>query len=442
MASPQNVLLWPMLDEYDNALRDAFRTVNDPDVRTKKFSDDSRPLRLNGQSSKYVTVYKMEDWVVKCFFTNTTSSPVIYPPEDISERYKSINSYINMHTQRLAFLVSQLWVENAVNIVGQVWPFIKSRFIQAPTLGEFLADRHQEPYVNAALAKQWLELIKVLESLSIAHGDLDLTNVLVTGTYPNITLRLLDFDSMYVPALEGRQMYELGHEHFQAPQQLKIRHFDSKMDRFPALVIYLSLIALNEDSRLWDKCKANEETKLLLGSEDFKDLGSSSAYRSLRMMQNNWELQVCLDELANSIYDRRTPKSLPEVLHSTPQMRVPTAKLAPLQSLPQYVAPPIGIVLPPEPAVRPQTQMPSMPIKPANTIPIPTSYLQAPAPDQPSPPDPTQPKRSKINPAVWVLLVLAILSVIIAIYWLYFWFVALALLIIMLIMLVVGMRKR
>jgi len=446
MALPQNVRIWPTLDVYDNALRDALTTVNDPDVRTRKLSGDSRdarPLRLNGQSSKYVSVYRMEDWVVKCFFTNfsITSKRIITPPPDIDERYQTINNYLRVHAQHLTFLVPQIWIERAINIDGQVWPFIKSKFIQAPSLGGFLADKYMEPFVNAVLAKQWLEMIKVLESLSIAHGDLDITNVLVSGVYPHVALRLVDFDSMYVPALEGRTMYELGHEHFQAPYQLDVRHFDAKMDRFSALVIYLSLIALDEDSQLWDRCKANEDTKLLLDSDDFRDLDNSSAYRLLRMRRNNQELQLCLDELATSIYDARTPRSLPDVLSSTPQVRVPTRPL-PLQPLPSYMAPPIWIVVP-DAASQPQ-QLPMPPI----TIPIPTSYLSSSTPaSQVAPPAPGTSSRSQIRPAVWWLLASTILTTVIAIItgsegsWL--WIVsAIVSAILLIIMFVVASKKR
>jgi hypothetical protein len=400
MASPQEVRVWPTLDEYDNALRDALTQVNDPDVRKEKLSCDARPQRLNGQSLKYVSVYKMGGWVVKCFFTNITNMRM--PPPDMSNCYQAINDYIQMYRQHLAFLVPQNWVERAITINGQAWPFIKSKFIQAPTLGEFLADRHQEPFVNGALAKHLLEIIKVFESLNIAHGDLDITNVLVSGTYPHVALRLVDFDSMYVPALQGHTMHELGHEHFQAPSQLGIRHFNSEMDRFSALVIYLSLIALDEDSRLWDQCKANEDTKLLLGIDDFLNLDKSSAYNLLRTQHNNRELQLCLDELASSIYDGRTPKSLSDVLSSTPRVRVPTAQLPPL---PPHVSPPIWIVVPTA-ASQPQ-QLPMPPL----TIPIPTSYLQSPsAADRAPSPTPITPSGSRTNPAVWWLLAFAILT--------------------------------
>ncbi len=312
--------VWPTIYEYDAAFRDASTTVYDADVKAGKLSYDSRPLRLN-LGSKYVSVYKMSDWVVKCFFTNILINDLtIAPPPDIRERYQAINDYISQHRTQLPFLVPQIWVEKGIKIDGQGWPFIKSKFIQAPTLGVFLADRHQESFVNATLAKQWLEMINTLEALNMAHGDLNITNVLVCDTFPNLTLRLVDFDSMYVPTLEGRTLYELGDEHFQ-PIQPGVRRFNNEMDRFSALVIYLSLIALDEDTQLWDRCKANEDTKLLLGSDDFRDLGNSAASKLLRAKRSNRELQQCLDELERSILEQRMPRSLADVLQVRQSVR-------------------------------------------------------------------------------------------------------------------------
>ncbi len=275
--------VWPTIYEYDAAFRDAS--------------------------------------VVQCFFTNILINDLtIAPPPDIRERYQAINDYISQHRPQLPFLVPQIWVEKGIKIDGQGWPFIKSKFIQAPTLGVFLADRHQESFVNATLAKQWLEMINTLEALNMAHGDLNITNVLVCDTFPNLTLRLVDFDSMYVPTLEGRTLYELGDEHFQ-PIQPGVRRFNNEMDRFSALVIYLSLIALDEDTQLWDRCKANEDTKLLLGSDDFRDLGNSAASKLLRAKRSNRELQQCLDELERSILEQRMPRSLADVLQVRQSVR-------------------------------------------------------------------------------------------------------------------------
>jgi hypothetical protein len=257
------------------------------------------------------------------------------------------------------------------------------------------------------LAKQWLAMINTLEALSIAHGDLDLTNVLVSGAYPNLSLRLVDFDSMYVPALYGRTMFEQGHEHFQAPPELRIRNFNPEMDRFSALVIYLSLIALAEDWQLWNRCKANEETKLLLGSGDYRNLSNSSAYNLLRMKQYNRELQLCLDEIANSISEARAPRSISDVLSSSPSGSVITAQLPSQLSL-SYIAPPIPIPLS---FIKVDETQPLQ--HPPMTIPIPVSYLQSPAEENQSAPAPDKPTVSRINLAI--LAALAILTVVLAI---------------------------
>jgi hypothetical protein len=287
------------------------------------FSEMCRYTRF-GMVSKYVSVYKMGDWVVRCFFTNRVFAPLIdvlidkttiAPPPDIHERYRAISDYINQHIQQLPFLVPQIWIEKGISINRQDWPFIKATFIRAATLGMFLEDMHREPTVVAMLAEQWLAMINTLEALNMAHGDLNLTNVLVYGTYPHVVLRLVDFDSMYVPMLNGRALYELGDENFQ-PIHPGVRRFNSEMDRFSALVIYLSLIALVEDALLWEQCKADEDAKLLLGANDFRDLKNSPAYNLLRAKHTNQQLQQCLDELARSIREQRMPRSLSNVLQA------------------------------------------------------------------------------------------------------------------------------
>ncbi len=70
MVYSQNVRVWPTLDEYDSAFKDVALTVSDPDIRQGKLSHDCLPLRLNASSGRYVAVYKISDWVVKCFITN------------------------------------------------------------------------------------------------------------------------------------------------------------------------------------------------------------------------------------------------------------------------------------------------------------------------------------------------------------------------------------
>ena len=50
------------------------------------------------------------------------------------------------------------------------------------------------------LAQQWVEMAQTIGQAGIAHGDLQHGNILVV----NGRLRLIDYDGMYVPALDGR----------------------------------------------------------------------------------------------------------------------------------------------------------------------------------------------------------------------------------------------
>src|SRR6266516_311595 len=282
----QDIHIWHTIQEYDSALREASTRVNDPDIKHRTLLQDaSGPVHLNWRKGS-VCVYKFDNWIVKCF-TGT-------PPADMRERYLAISEYFSRHTARLSCLIFQQWIENGIWINHRNWPFIKSEYIQHIPLGTFLRDmalsQNKNQTLVLKLAKQWLDMITLLESLNIAHGDFDITNVLVCGTPPDITLRLIDFDCMYVPALAGRQLWEHGHEHFQPPQS-SVRHFNNEMDRFSALVIYLSLIALAEDPLLWEKCQADNDDKLLLGADDFRNLATSKAFQLLREKQNNLELQ-------------------------------------------------------------------------------------------------------------------------------------------------------
>jgi len=422
MVYSQNVRVWPTLDEYDKAFKDVALTVSDPDIRRGKLSHDCLPLRLNASSGRYVAVYKISDWVVKCFITNPVTGKLIEPPPDIRERYQEINDYLREHISQLSFIVPQIWIDQGIKINGQDWPFIKSAFIQpSQTIGQFLEDRHTDQAVMTALSNQWLTLINTLESLHIAHGDLDATNILVCGNYPKVILKLVDFDSMYVPNLRGRTLYEQGHEHFQ-PIHPGLRAFNDEMDRFSVLVIYLSLIALADHPQLWTECKANEDAKMLLSADDYGNLRNSKSYNLLLKMYNNQNLQKCLHELERSMQEVRMPRSLSDILRSA------VSPMAAASSTSYYEAPSIPIPLAiisqnPQPLVSPQHMQ--RPTIPDIMIPIPTEFLgqiqrsgdsssqtsssgtHGGQQQQFTAPLPSQPKT---HPAVWWLLTFAILT--------------------------------
>ncbi len=308
---------WPRPDDYDWAIRNRQTAFYDPAIRRGAIQEVAgRPARLNAVGSKYICVYRVGDLVVRCF---AAQPPNIYPPPGILRRYRAITSYLQSKQRELPFLVEHTWIDHGVNINGKDLPILKIPYIQhSQPLGEFLMDHSTDSdfrQLASSFANQWLYIIRQLETFKIAHGDLDLTNILVHGTAPNFSLSLIDFDGMYVPTLanSGLAVADNGHDHFQ-PVNLALRTFGPTMDRFSALIIYLSLSGLSKNPSLWGNCEA-EENRSLLGADDFKRLGLSNNLTRLRQETDNAELQLCLDELLASVMQERMPRSLDDILN-------------------------------------------------------------------------------------------------------------------------------
>src|SRR5207247_703335 len=105
-----------------------------------------------------------------------------------------------------------------------------------------------------------------------AHGDLHHGNIFLDAD-GNMTL--IDHDSMFVPPLAGLPNSEIGHPNFQHPAYhfpSSPRPFDANMDNFSSIVIYLSLLAVADEPRLWKVFHdAKEENNLIFkGLRDFK----------------------------------------------------------------------------------------------------------------------------------------------------------------------------
>jgi len=315
---PGNKFEWPMVHEYDEALLNRRHTFRDPEIQNGVLQESAPglPMHLNGGGSQHVCVYRIENWVLRCFVSDPPAN--IEPPEDIIPRYQQITDFIkqNKGPTSLEFLVNCELVNSGLYIKGRYVPYLKVPYIpNSRSFGDFLLEYYHDRQTMALMAQKWLDLMQEMENHRIAHGDLDLSNVLVFGGHMAPRLYLIDFDGMYIPAfgMTSMDVTDHGHTHFQPPQQSGIRRFDSTMDRFSALVIYLSLRALEQNPDLWDKCDASDRN-MLLHDEDFQRLAQSTRFPLLRKEQQNKPLQLCLDELQTSISQRRMPRSLNQIL--------------------------------------------------------------------------------------------------------------------------------
>ncbi|MFH0174008.1 hypothetical protein ACIA6D_29015 [Streptomyces cacaoi] len=210
-------------------------------------------------------------YAVKCFTRHV-------PDQEL--RYQAISS-------RLAQLdpaeLSQPWnlgfeyLPDAIGVGQERYPVLKMEWIEAVTLSSWLDDNHTDRFAVDRLADRFEALTRDLSEHEIAHGDLQHGNLLVAS---DDTLRLVDYDGMYVPALAGLGGTERGHRNYQSPMRGN-DDFGAALDRFSAWVIFMSLKATAADPALWHRLHEPSGEFLLLTEEDFKSPGGSTGLQTL-----------------------------------------------------------------------------------------------------------------------------------------------------------------
>lgn len=324
MTTPSVVPRWPTREAYDAAMLTWRTALADPELRAGELARDSFGIRRYGGAGLYVCVYRVGDWLVRCFCAN----PPKQPPDDIMERYAAISAFSQAYAATLPALIPIDYQATGITVHGQALPIVKMPFLRdAVPLGTYISRHVQDDARLRALADAWLRLIAGMEAAPLAHGDLDLTNVLVQEHGGVPTLRLIDYDNLWLPALQQRRQTESGHEHFQHPAYLppQPRPYDPAMDRFSALVIYLSLLALIQQPALYAEWEADESAFLLLLRADYqRPTLPGGRIATLRTLP---DLAPYVDALVAALQTQTMPPSIVTLADSIPVAPAPTPPL-------------------------------------------------------------------------------------------------------------------
>lgn len=255
---------WPQAIDYTTVIQDPKTCLSDPELAGSVPEMNlmlGLPLSYCGN---FAIVFKMttpagESWAVKCFIREVT---------DHQQRYAQIDKHLKVARRR--FAVEFGYQAEGIK-VGDAWfPVVKMRWVEGHTLNEFLRDHVHQQGLLDQLGQLWLRLAGEMRDSKMAHGDLQHGNVLlVPGKNAGaMVLRLVDYDGMWVPDLDGRPPGERGHANYQHPQRLREGGYSSEIDRFSNLLIYTSLRCLSVGGKsLWDKHDNGEN--LLFKETDF-----------------------------------------------------------------------------------------------------------------------------------------------------------------------------
>lgn len=206
-------------------------------------------------------------YAVKCFLNEVSKQRT---------RYRAVSDHLA--DVELDALVAFDYRAEGIEVGGETYPVLKMEWATGTVLNRFVERHLDATQVLGRLSEAWVELIAALEAQRIGHGDLQHGNVLVGASADSVTLRLVDYDTMYVPELDGWRSAEVGHRNYQHPDRTDT-DFGPYVDRFSALSIYVALQACAVRPGLWDRYNTGEN--LLFQDSDFYDPDASPLFDEL-----------------------------------------------------------------------------------------------------------------------------------------------------------------
>jgi hypothetical protein len=259
---------WPSNSDYVTAVQDLGWCFADRELREGIIEPGPTlgvPRCATGQNAiVFPVVCDGRTWAVRCFTTPATEG---------RQRYEAYGRFIrNRHVPPL---VAAEWIERGIQTDHGWWPIVKMEWIEGRTLLGVAREFRQDKEVLVRLATVWRATAAQLRYAKVAHGDLQHGNVLIDRTG---SMRLVDYDGIWLPELADVRSREVGHPNYQHPQRIAEGFRDEYVDTFSALVIYVSLRGLAADPTLWE---LNNGENLIFQRNDYLEPGVTVTWRRL-----------------------------------------------------------------------------------------------------------------------------------------------------------------
>src|SRR2546425_431473 len=321
---------WPDLTEYHEVVQHPQKAFADPGLKVVTLELDrfGMPKPVTGGNA---VVYKAKEpggflsfkktWAIRCF---------LRPISDHAERYEAISKHLRK--VRLPYDVNFQFLKQGIQIRSSWFPIVKMQWAKGDLLHSHIEKHLGYPFALAALRAKWAILVRHLEAAQVAHGDLQHGNILVRGG----SIQLVDYDGMWVPALRGRHATEIGHRAYQHPERSG-QDYGQEIDRFSALVIYVSLAALEQDASLWENFHTGDN--LIFVREDFLQVGRSPVWQQLRRIGSPQIDQLAAAMAAMLQQPPMKVSNLDSILRNLASFKSPASTPASKPAPPQRVAP-------------------------------------------------------------------------------------------------------
>lgn len=276
---------YPLISEYIEAIRSAEDNFDQYNALRPVLDDKGNPVMSGGN---FAVVFKMRDeqtkrlYAVKCFTRDQERRHENY--RRIAEELEFVSSPYLVHFR---FLEKELFVDTSQGDAEE-YPVLVMDWVEGEPLDRYLRAHLQDTYALQLLAYRFCRMGAWLLSQPFAHGDLKPDNILVKA---DGSLVLVDYDGLFVPAMQGEQAGELGSPDFRHPLRTAA-DFNEHIDDFSIATIALSLKAIALRPSLYDQFAASD--RLLFAASNYMDLGKSALLPTLCSLTSDAELTALL----------------------------------------------------------------------------------------------------------------------------------------------------
>ena len=271
---------YPLISEYIEAIKNAEDNFNVL-ITLRPVYDEAGEIVMS--SGNFAVVFKMKDessgklYAVKCFLREQEGRDIAYQQITDELEYASSNYLCSIN-----YFQKELFVDSTVSSDTE-FPVLVMEWVAGVTLDKYVHQHISDKYALQFITYQFCQMAAWLMSQPFAHGDLKPDNILVTE---DGALVLVDYDGMYVPAMQGQKARELGSPDYRHPLRTE-DCFNEHIDDFPLALIGMSLKAIALDTSLLQNNARSDS--LLFSESDFQDIGECLMMKSLCALLNDAE---------------------------------------------------------------------------------------------------------------------------------------------------------
>ena len=263
---------YPLISEYVDAIRLAEDNFDKLRNLRPVLDYNGNPIMSSGN---FAVVFKMKDvntgklYAIKCFIKEQEGRKEAY--QQIVDELEFVQS---TYLAKVKYYDNELFVDTQ-NSDSNEFPVLLMDWVDGVTLDRYIRQNINDKYILEMLAYNFSRLVMWLLPQPFAHGDLKPDNIFV---HDDGSLTLIDYDGMFVPAMQGQKSRELGSPDFRHPLRTK-DDFNEQIDDFSAISILLSLRLIAFAPSFFVQYGASD--RLLFSENDYRNLSSCNLLKSV-----------------------------------------------------------------------------------------------------------------------------------------------------------------